>query len=174
MSISAFRDTQEAIVLMLAKHIQILCLEQGWTMSVAESCTSGRLASALTAHAGASAYFMAGVVAYQDQIKSRLLDVPTEMLEQHTAVSRAVAESMARGIRALAGSTIGLSTTGYLGPSGGANEILVGTIWISVATPQAVYSSELHLRGVRGDIATQVVQKTLAYAYRMMKLESKI
>ena len=98
----------------LGKRLQ----ENGLTISVAESCTGGLLASRITDVAGASAYFLGGVIAYQNEVKKRLLAVPSEVLADTGAVSEEVALAMARGCRELFGSDIGVSITGIAGPTG--------------------------------------------------------
>ncbi|MFL5733391.1 MAG: CinA family protein, partial [Chloroflexia bacterium] len=75
----------------------------GLTVAVAESCTGGLLGDLLTDMPGSSAYFLGGVLSYHDDLKIRLLGVPTEVIIQHGAVSEQCALLMARGVRALAG-----------------------------------------------------------------------
>ena len=103
------------------------------TIAVAESCTGGLIAHRLTNVSGSSAYFERGVVTYSDASKSALLGVPSELIALHGAVSREVAESMARGVRLAAGTDIGISTTGIAGPTGGTPDKPVGTVWIGLA-----------------------------------------
>lgn len=106
--------------------------EQGKTIAVAESCTGGLLAKRLTDVPGASQVFGYGCVTYQDEAKTRLLGVSPETLAKYTAVSEQTAREMARGVRALSGADIGVSTTGYAGPDGGTEECPVGTVFIGV------------------------------------------
>lgn len=103
------------------------------TLAVAESCTGGLLAQRLTAVPGSSAYFAGGVVAYSNDAKLELLGVPQALLEAHGAVSAPVAEAMAQGIRARAGTTYALSITGVAGPSGGTEEKPVGLVYLGLA-----------------------------------------
>jgi|WetSurMetagenome_2_1015567.scaffolds.fasta_scaffold21095_1 nicotinamide-nucleotide amidase len=103
------------------------------TLAVAESCTGGLIASRLTDVSGSSAYFERGVVTYSNRSKIDLLHVPADMIEQHGAVSREVAVAMAEGVRAAAGTAVGLSTTGIAGPTGGTPEKPVGLLWAGYA-----------------------------------------
>lgn len=107
--------------------------ETGATLAVAESCTGGLVGAAVTAVPGASDYFDSGVVAYAYGAKRRLLGVSREALDEHGAVSRPVAEAMARGVRDAADATWGVSTTGVAGPAGGSPETPVGTVYVGVA-----------------------------------------
>jgi nicotinamide-nucleotide amidase len=118
--------------------------ERGETLSTAESCTGGAIAARLTAMAGASAYFLGGVVAYSNAVKRDVLGVQAEDLAQYGAVSQPVARQMAEGIRRLTGSTYDLATTGIAGPDGGTPDKPVGTVWIALATPTETIAEERH------------------------------
>lgn len=107
--------------------------ERGLTVAVAESCTGGLLAHRLTNVSGSSDYFLGGVVAYANAVKTAHLGVDPDVLAQHGAVSEPVARQMARGVRKRLDADIGISTTGIAGPSGGTPEKPVGTIWIGYA-----------------------------------------
>ena len=103
------------------------------TVAVAESCTGGLIVDRLTNVPGSSAYFRQGVVAYGDAAKVALLGVAPDLLETHGAVSGAVAQAMARGVRQQAGSDLGLGVTGIAGPSGGSAEKPVGLVYVALA-----------------------------------------
>src|SRR5436309_5804606 len=83
-----------------------------YDLAVAESCTGGGLAAAITDLPGSSSFFLGGVVAYSNDLKERLLGVPRAILEQHGAVSEETARAMAEGVRERTGSVVGVSTTG--------------------------------------------------------------
>jgi nicotinamide-nucleotide amidase len=117
----------------LAEIVAELLLEKGKTVAVAESCTGGLLAGALTDIPGSSGYLLEGVVAYSNASKVRELGVPSELIEEHGAVSEEVAEHMVRGIRKRSGADIGLATTGIAGPDGGTEEKPVGTTVIGLS-----------------------------------------
>jgi nicotinamide-nucleotide amidase len=103
------------------------------TVAVAESCTGGLLANRFTNVPGASAVFLEGNVTYSNAAKTRTLGVPTDLLDQVGAVSKEVAQAMAEGARARAGTTFALSTTGIAGPDGGTPEKPVGTVFVGLA-----------------------------------------
>ena len=105
------------------------------TVSAAESCTGGLIAGRLTEQAGSSDFFLAGYVTYSDNQKTKILNVPADVIAKHSAVSEAVATAMAEGARKLSGSTYAVSTTGYAGPTGGTDYDPVGTVYIGLAAP---------------------------------------
>ncbi|MCD8185334.1 MAG: CinA family nicotinamide mononucleotide deamidase-related protein, partial [Rikenellaceae bacterium] len=96
-----------------------LLVERGETLSVAESCTGGAVAARFTAMAGASRYFLGGVISYSNSMKVKTLGVRPEALEKEGAVSETVARQMAEGVRRMTGSTYSLAVTGIAGPDGG-------------------------------------------------------
>lgn len=110
-----------------------LLRERGRTIAVAESCTGGLLAEKITAVAGASDYFLGGVVAYANAAKEALLGVPAALLRDHGAVSDPVARAMAEGVRARFGADVGVATTGISGPGGGTAEKPVGLVFVALA-----------------------------------------
>lgn len=107
--------------------------EQGKTLATAESCTGGLLAKRLTDISGASQVFELGAVTYSNRIKSLLIDVPEDMLAEHGAVSEPVARAMAEGVRAKAGSSLGVGITGIAGPGGGSPEKPVGLVYLALS-----------------------------------------
>lgn len=128
----------------LASVVGQLLQERGETLSVAESCTGGGLGSLLTSVSGSSAYFMGGVISYDNQVKMSLLGVSPEDLAQEGAVSATVAKQMAVGVRSGLSTTWGLSITGIAGPSGGTETKPVGLVYIGLAGPNNFVQSFEH------------------------------
>lgn len=117
----------------LAERLQAACLASATTVALAESCTGGLVAAALTSVPGSSGYFLGGVVSYADAAKRDLLDVDPAVLAAHGAVSAQVARAMAEGARARFGASVAASVTGIAGPDGGSTEKPVGLTYIGVA-----------------------------------------
>jgi PncC family amidohydrolase len=122
----------------LAERLQGICLGRGLTVAVAESCTGGLVADAITDIPGSSRYFVGGVVAYSNAAKEGLLDVPAEALAAHGAVSAQVARAMAEGVRARFDADLGMAVTGIAGPDGGSEAKPVGLTYIAVADRDGV------------------------------------
>lgn len=129
---------------------------RGETLSVAESCTGGGLSRLVTRVSGASAAFVGGVVAYAPRLKTSLLCVDERLTGVEEIVSCATAQSMACGVSARLGSTWGVGTTGFAGPSGGSSRYGVGTVCVAVFSKKhGVFSSRaLHVEGAREDVMT--------------------
>ena len=116
------------------EEIIAACLtEKKLTIAVAESCTGGLIANRLTDVSGSSVYFEQGLVIYSNKAKVSLLAVPAEIIEKYGAVSEETARLMAEGVRKLAGTDLGLSSTGIAGPTGGSKEKPVGTVYVALA-----------------------------------------
>lgn len=124
-------DSMEAIV-------GGLLAGQKATLAVAESCTGGLISHWLTNVPGSSEYFLYSVVTYSNESKSEQLGVSTKILERYGAVHEETAKEMAEGVRRVAGSTYGLSTSGIAGPTGGTKDKPVGTVFIGLASPHSV------------------------------------
>ncbi|WP_320675228.1 competence/damage-inducible protein A [Prochlorococcus sp. MIT 1341] len=112
------------------------------TLSVAESCTGGKLGAALTEIKGASENFVGGIIAYSNQTKKDLLGVHHQLLEKHGAVSKEVALSMAKGLKKKIKSDWAISITGIAGPDGGTQSKPIGTVFIAIIGPNCCQVSQ--------------------------------
>jgi nicotinamide-nucleotide amidase len=129
-----------------------MLLDSKKTISLAESCTGGMLASRLTDMPGISEVFDRAVVTYSNRSKTEELGVRKETLEMYGAVSEQTASEMASGIRRVSGTDIGLSITGIAGPGGGSDEKPVGLVYIALAHENGVIVKKLNLWGSRSRI----------------------
>ena len=144
-----------------ASVIGKLLIERGATLATAESCTGGQLGHRITEVAGASAYYLGGVVAYSNDIKEQLLGVHTDTLTQYGAVSAQTAEAMAIGCRRLFQSNYAIATTGISGPTGGTEEKPLGTVWIAIASEKEVVSKKYVFRTTRAQHQERTVNQAL-------------
>jgi len=133
----------------------------GYTLAVAESCTGGLLAQRLTDVPGSSKYFIEGVVTYSNDAKMRALGVEPILFLEHGAVSAAVAEAMAEGIRNRAETDFGLAITGIAGPGGGTEEKPVGLVYIAIASESGTEHRKLNLPGDRHLVRWRASQAAL-------------
>ena len=122
------------------------------TLSLAESCTGGLIASRLTEIPGASKTFLSSAVTYSNEAKEALLGVCGETLRAYGAVSAPVAREMAEGARRVFGSDIAASATGIAGPGGGSEEKPVGLVYIALAGQGGTSVKELRIPGPRARV----------------------
>ena len=146
-----------------------ILIERGETLAVAESCTGGVIASKFTAQAGASVYFLCGVVSYSNEAKSNVLGVDMSDIAQYGAVSEQVAKAMALGAKAISGANFAISTTGIAGPTGGSEAKPVGTVWIGIATPERCFAVCKNC----GTDRSQIISRATAYAIALLYDELK-
>ncbi|MFB6290861.1 MAG: CinA family protein [Candidatus Bipolaricaulia bacterium] len=131
------------------------------SLAVAESCTGGLVSHKITNVPGSSDYFDRGVVSYSNRSKLELLEVREDTLYEHGAVSRKVAGEMAKGVHKLAGTEVGLSTTGIAGPGGGTEEKPVGLVYVGVHKGKTTRVKEFLFQGDRWENKRSASDKAL-------------
>ncbi len=139
-------------------------VEHGIKIAVAESCTGGILAGAITSIPGASEIFECGIVSYSERIKSQLLGLPMELIDDCGVVSETVALAMAQGVRLVSHADIGVGITGIAGPTGGSKEQPVGTVYVSVIYKEQSFTQNLRLYELGELSRRQIRLITCAYA----------
>ncbi len=152
----------------IAGAVHALLQARGATIAVAESCTGGRIAAALTAVPGASRSFLGGVVAYDNAVKVAELGVSEQTLAQCGAVSEETAREMAQGARARLHTTLAVSTTGIAGPDGGTAEKPVGLVWFAVDTGEEVPTHRFNFRGDRDAVQRRATVMALGIVWRLL------
>ena len=134
------------------------------TVSTAESCTGGLIASAITEISGSSTFFGMGVVTYANEAKMKLLGVKSDTLTAYGAVSEQTAKEMAEGILSLSKSDVSISVTGIAGPTGGTPEKPVGLVYIGISGKFGTFAYENHFDGNRSQVRAQTVEKAFKLA----------
>jgi len=134
---------------MLIESVSKLLTDNKLTIATAESCTGGLLGHMLTSISGSSAYYDRGIISYTNEAKQELLGVPKDLLEQYGAVSEQVAASMAKGVRKLAQTDLGVSTTGIAGPTGETIDKPVGLVYIGVSSKEKTLVKRFEFQGSR-------------------------
>lgn len=125
----------------LARRAVLALKSRHHTVALAESCTGGLVASALTSVPGSSGVFSLGVVTYSNESKVAVLGVPEDVLEKFGAVSAECVRAMSLGVQGLAGSDASVAVSGIAGPDGGTADKPVGTVWIGVACAKSLGES---------------------------------
>lgn len=129
-------DTLESCIGKLLK-------QHGKTISTAESCTGGLIASMITSVPGSSEYYLGSVVSYANSVKQEVLGVPAEIIQEFGAVSSECVGAMAEGVRKLTGTDFSVATSGIAGPGGGSAEKPVGLVWIGVSSQSGTQTYKL-------------------------------
>jgi nicotinamide-nucleotide amidase len=152
-----FGYDQETLASVVGQRLR----EKKATLAVAESCTGGGLAKALTDIPGSSDYFLGGLLTFSNEVKINLLHVDRAALIEHGAVSEIVARQMAEQTRRLIGSDYALSITGIAGPGGGTAEKPVGLVFMGLADRQETFVARHIFTGDRATIRQRCVNMTL-------------
>ena len=142
--------------------------EKRFTLSTAESCTGGLIAKSITDIAGSSAVLAGGMVTYTNRIKIDVLGVDEDIIKEHTEVSHACTEAMAKRAKEVFGTDYALSATGYAGPGGGTEKDPAGTVYIGIATPTGTRSERIC---VENATRTQVRNAVAHYALKLLLSE---
>ncbi|TYP70843.1 CinA family nicotinamide mononucleotide deamidase-related protein [Aquimarina intermedia] len=146
-----------------------LLAKQHKTLALAESCTGGHIAQAITAHAGVSSFFKGGVVTYATISKTTLLGIPEDFIATYSVTSSEVAEAMAKAARQKFNADYAIATTGNAGPEKGDGDVAVGTVFIAMATPEKTYSQKF----VFGNLRERTIGKAVSKAFEMLHSELK-
>ena len=135
-------DVDEPMEMVLGK----LLTQQQKTISTAESCTGGLIAHTLTTIPGSSAFFVGSVLSYANQVKTKELDVATEILATEGAVSEAVVLQMQKAVAEKMDTDYSIAVSGIMGPQGGTEAKPVGTVWIAVGSKKKQQAQKFNFR----------------------------
>jgi nicotinamide-nucleotide amidase len=152
----------------VAEIVLGLCRERGLTLATAESATGGLVAVRLTSVPGSSDVFRGAVVAYADDVKTRELDVSTDVLAAHGAVSAETAAAMAAGVRERLETDIGVSDTGVAGPGGGTPEKPVGLVYLHASGPDGELAAHFNVPADRETVRARTAVAALHLVRRLL------
>jgi nicotinamide-nucleotide amidase len=152
----------------VAEIVLELCRERGFTLAAAESCTGGLVAARLTAVPGSSDVFRGSVVAYADDVKTRQLGVPADVLTAHGAVSAETAAAMAAGVRERLETDLGVSDTGVAGPGGGTPEKPVGLVYLHASAPDGELAADFSVPADRETVRARTAVAALHLVRRLL------
>ena len=137
------------------------------TISLAESCTGGKISQVLSAVSGASKYYKGAIVCYNTQVKIDVLGVSETLIEEHSVVSAQVATAMALQVQKRLKTDYAIATTGNAGPEKGDSIAEIGTIFIAIATPKEVIVEEFNF----GQPREKVIDRAVNKAFEMLQKE---
>ncbi|MDE2401113.1 MAG: CinA family protein [Burkholderiales bacterium] len=151
-----------ADLIALAADVAEQLLARGWRLATAESCTGGLIAATCTELSGSSQWLDRGWVTYSNAAKTDLLGVDAGLIEDHGAVSEAVARAMAEGALQRSTAEVAVAVTGIAGPTGGSPDKPVGTVWLAWAVQGSLTQAlRCHFDGDRAAVRHATVAQAL-------------
>jgi PncC family amidohydrolase len=151
----------------LAERLVARAIERRLWLAVAESCTGGEVAAAISSVPGASQCFWGGIVVYTADAKATLAGLDPDRLAADGAVSRVTTERLAEGIRSRAGADFGLAVTGWAGPDGGGPDP-VGCVYLAIDGQGHRTCSRRLLSGPREHVRRQAARELLSLAFAVI------
>lgn len=148
--------------------IQHLMIRKGLTLSTAESCTGGFIASRITDLPGSSGYYTGSIVSYANYVKEDVLQVSHDTLEEFGAVSKECAEEMLEGLIDLTNTDVGIAVTGIAGPGGGSDSKPVGTVFVSVGNKIKNETRRFNFRSSRAGIVEYSYHQAMYMVYKFL------
>jgi PncC family amidohydrolase len=145
----------------MASRVGELLRQRRESLALAESCTGGLIAAAITTVAGSSDYLWGSAVVYSAAAKQTLLGLDKTILDEHGTVSRETTAALAAGAKRVSGATFGLAVTGWAGPGGGSDADPVGTVYVALASPDRSETRRFSFRGEREAIRQQALVSAL-------------
>ena len=152
----------------IAEYVVPLLTKSAQKITVAESCTGGLIASQITAIAGSSAVFEAGYVTYSNDMKTKMLDVPSATLTNHGAVSEATVLAMAKGALEKSNADYAIAVSGIAGPDGGTTDKPTGSVWIAWGTKETLQAKYHYIPLARRQFQQVVAARGLDLIRRML------
>jgi len=145
------------------------CLEKNLTITSAESCTGGMIASSIVSISGSSAIFKSSVVTYSNDMKSKILNIPLKLITENGAVSNIIAYNMASNVLNVMNADISIAVTGIAGPSGGNIDKPVGLVYIGIGTKKNVVTKKYLFKGNRLRIRQETTLEALKLSNEIIK-----
>ena len=150
-----------------SKNLYLNCINKNLLITTAESCTAGMISSAIVHINGSSKIFKSSVIVYSNDMKSKLLNIPIDLITKNGAVSEIIAFKMAKNSLEILNADLSIAVTGIAGPTGGNSDKPVGLVWIAIGAKQKIITNKNQFFGNRLEIR----QKT---TYESLKLANKI
>ena len=144
------------------------CVKKNLTITTAESCTGGMISSAIVHINGSSQIFKSSVIVYSNDMKSKLLNIPKDLITKHGAVSEIVVHSMAKKSLEIVNSDVSIAVTGIAGPTGGSIDKPVGLVWVGIGTKEKIITKKYQFNGNRLEIRQKTTQESLKLANKVI------
>ena len=145
------------------------CVEKKLTVTTAESCTGGMIASSIVSVSGSSAIFKSSVITYSNEMKSKILNIPLKLINENGAVSKVIAYTMAYNVLDLMNSDISIAVTGIAGPGGGSKNKPVGLVYIGIGTKQNIVTKRYLFKGNRLKIRQETTLESLKLSNKIIE-----
>ena len=150
------------------------CFEKKLTITTAESCTGGMIASSIVSISGSSTIFKSSVVTYSNDMKSKILNIPLKQINENGAVSKIIAYNMASNVLNLMNADISIAVTGIAGPSGGSKNKPVGLVYIGIGTKRNTVTKEYLFIGNRLKIRQETTLEALKLSNSIIESFNKV
>ena len=150
-----------------SEKLYLNCIKKNLIITSAESCTGGMISSAIVHINGSSKIFKSSLIVYSNEMKSKLLNIPNDLITRNGAVSEIVAFNMAKNSLTILKADLSIAVTGIAGPTGGSIDKPVGLVWIGIGTTEKIVTNKYQFNGNR----LKIRQKT---TYESLKLANKI
>ena len=144
------------------------CTRRKISITTAESCTGGMVASSIVSINGSSSIFNSSIVTYSNLMKSKLLKIPLDIIEINGAVSEITAYHMAKNVLSIMTADISIAVTGIAGPTGGSIDKPIGLVWIAIGTKLEVFKQKYLLNGNRLEIRQKTTLESLRFANKVI------
>ena len=137
------------------------CIKKKLTITTAESCTGGMISSAIVHINGSSKIFKSSLIVYSNDMKSKLLNIPNDLITKNGAVSEIIAFKMAKNSLTIAKANLSIAVTGIAGPTGGSIDKPVGLVWIGIGTNKKIITNKYQFNGNRLKIRQNATYEAL-------------
>ena len=147
-----------------SEKLYLNCVNKNLTITTAESCTGGMISSAIVHINGSSQIFKSSVIVYSNDMKSKLLNIPKDLIIKNGAVSETVVHNMAKKSLEMVNSDVSIAVTGIAGPTGGSVDKPVGLVWIGIGTKEKIITKKYQFNGNRLEIRQKTTLESLKLA----------
>ena len=151
-----------------SKNLYLNCINKNLTITTAESCTGGMISSAIVHINGSSKIFKSSVIVYSNDMKSKLLNIPNDLITKNGAVSEIVVFNMAKNSLKKLKADLSIAVTGIAGPTGGSENKPVGLVWIGIGTKEKIITKKYQFIGNRLEIRQKTTLESLKLANKVI------